>query len=46
MLNIYTVLRIDELEGTAQEVPVQEQSFDKDKFAKDLSEAINTVFKS
>ena len=35
-----------ELERTAQEVPVQEQSFDKDKFAKDLAKAINTAFKS
>lgn len=37
---------IYELERTAQEVPVQEQSFDKDKFAKDLAKAINTAFKS
>lgn len=37
---------IKELERTAQEVLVQEQSFDKDKFAKDLAKAINTAFKS
>ena len=37
---------IKELERTAQEVPVQEQSFDKDKFSKDLAKAIKTTFKS